>query len=117
MALHKNFDPSKQFRVTKTFHEGGRKYVEGDVYAPRTKVGKTKALFRHFVAGRIKQEETVSEVSTPAKKEEFSTSTSAKTETSSTTPTTSTSSKRGRKKKKPATPSPQTSHTDEPTDI
>lgn len=54
MALHKGFDPSKQFKVVKGFHEGGRKYVEGDTYNPRTRVGKTKVLFRHFVAGRVK---------------------------------------------------------------
>ena len=54
MALHKGFDPSKQFKVVKGFHEGGRKYSEGDAYEPRTRIGKSKVLFRHFVAGRVK---------------------------------------------------------------
>ncbi len=53
MALLKGFDPSKQAIVKKGFHEGGRKYVEGDLYSPRSKVGKSKVLFRHFVARRI----------------------------------------------------------------
>lgn len=53
MALLKGFDPSKQAIVKKGFHEGGRKYVEGDLYNPKSKVGKSKVLFRHFVAKRI----------------------------------------------------------------
>ena len=53
MALIKGFDPSKQFKVVKTFFEGGRKFQEGDVYDPQTKLGQSKKLFRHYVAKRI----------------------------------------------------------------
>lgn len=77
MALLKGFDPSKQAVVKKGFHEGGRKYVEGDLYTPKSKVGKSKVLFRHFVARRIefvedsskpevkKEEEVKQQTSTP----------------------------------------------------
>lgn len=59
MALLKCFDPSKQFKVVKGFYEGGRKYSEGDAYVPRTSIGKSKVLFRHYIAGRVEPVEEV----------------------------------------------------------
>lgn len=106
MALLKGFDPSKQAIVKKGFHEGGRKYVEGDLYSPRSKVGKSKVLFRHFVARRIEFVEPKPEVSEEKPKTEdqqtFTASTKdpvgdykeVKKETSTSAPK-----RRGRKKK------------------
>ncbi len=69
MALLKGFDPSKQAIVKKGFHEGGRKYVEGDLYSPRSKVGKSRVLFRHFVARRIEFVEDQKPKTEPVKEE------------------------------------------------
>lgn len=104
MALLKGFDPSKQAIVKKGFHEGGRKYVEGDLYSPRSKVGKSKVLFRHFVAKRIEFVDVDTKVEKP-KVEDQQTSTieptkdpvgdkEVKQETSTSAPK-----RRGRKKK------------------
>lgn len=103
MALHKNFDPSKQFRVTKMFHEGGRKYVEGDDYSPRTRIGRSKVLFRHFIAGRVEmlndqpETQTVSEdvKQEPASEESTASFITNEEKTESTKP----APRRGRKKK------------------
>lgn len=54
MALVNGFDPSKEYVVVKGFFEGGKNYRPGDKYAPKTKIGKSKVLFRHFIAKRIK---------------------------------------------------------------
>ncbi len=54
MALVNGFDPSKEYVVVKGFFEGGKNYRSGDKYAPKTKIGKSKVLFRHFIAKRIK---------------------------------------------------------------
>lgn len=102
MALLKGFDPSKQAIVKKGFHEGGRKYVEGDLYSPRSKVGKSKVLFRHFVARRIefvedkvqpKKEEPKQQTSTTSTKDPVG-DYEVKKETSTSAPK-----RRGRKKK------------------
>lgn len=106
MALHKGFDPSKQFVVTKGFYEGGRKYSEGDAYNPRTKIGRSKVLFRHFVAGRVEQvkdepkvEQKAYQSAEPDKtadEESVSTTSSSSSQDDNQS---STSKKRGRRKK------------------
>jgi hypothetical protein len=57
MALVNGFDPSKEYVVVKGFFEGGKQYRPGDAYNPRTKIGKSKVLFRHFIAKRIKMKD------------------------------------------------------------
>lgn len=49
--MRTRFDPSKTFKVTKYFVEGGRKFEVGDIYEPRFK--SSKRSFRHWVARRI----------------------------------------------------------------
>lgn len=55
----KHFDPSKTFKVVKYFVDGGRKFEVGDVYKPRFK--SSKRAFRHWVARRIVDAESVDE--------------------------------------------------------
>lgn len=65
MALVNGFDPSKEYVVVKGFFEGGKNYRPGDKYTPKTKIGKSKVLFRHFIAKRIKKVEETPVKETP----------------------------------------------------
>lgn len=58
MALVNGFDPSKEYVVVKGFFEAGKHYRQGDKYQPKTPIGKSKVLFRHFIAGRVKLKES-----------------------------------------------------------